>query len=230
MTSQGYALAREELIRALTAYSGITTFDGATDGTTLVDSNLIGRNDFITEKAILIMSGDAQYEDKGAASFNNANGTITLQGTGFSAQIVAGTIYRILNISSVEVDVEAIKVQTNKLAGETPVAGSANKTWNAGEADVVSIGADDTKYKLHSLVLSIHNLVGTTITVRMYMQVKGTERKVYEQTFDATADPPGLWIVNGTIGIHEVLRVTLQSNNAADDDKDVDYDYMLEAM
>jgi len=62
------------------------------------------------------------------------------------------------------------------------------------------------------------------------MQVKGTERKVYDQTFDATADPPGLWIVNGTIGIHEVLRVTLQSNNAADDDKDVDYDYMLEAM
>ncbi|GAI68883.1 unnamed protein product, partial [marine sediment metagenome] len=54
MTSQGYALARAELIRALTAYSGITTSDGAvadSRGTTLVDSNLIGRNDFITGKA-----------------------------------------------------------------------------------------------------------------------------------------------------------------------------------
>lgn len=117
-----------------------------------------------------------------------------------------------------------------KLAGEAPVTGTANKTWNTGEADVVSIGADDTKNKLHSLLLSIHNLVGTIITVRMYMEVKGTERKVYEQAFDATSDPPGLWIVNGTIGIHEVLRVTLQSNAAADDNKDVDYDYMLEAM
>jgi len=53
---------------------------------------------------------------------------------------------------------------------------------------------------------------------------------VYDQTFDATSDPPGLWIVNGTIGIHEVLRVSLQSNNATDDGKAVHYDYMLEVM
>jgi len=126
--------------------------------------------------------------------------------------------------------IKRILTQTDKLAGEAPLSGSANETWFTGEADVVSFGADDTKYKLHSLVLSIHNLAGTVITVRLYMQVKGTERKVYEQTFDATADPPGLWIVNGTIGIHEVLRVTLQSNLGGDDNKDVDYDYMLEAM
>lgn len=108
MTSRGYALARAELIRALTAYSGIATADGAADGTTIVDSALIGKNDFITEKTILIMSGPAAYEDKGAASFNNANGQITLQGTGFSTQITAGTIYRILNISSVEIEVDQI--------------------------------------------------------------------------------------------------------------------------
>jgi hypothetical protein len=118
MTSQGYALARAELIRALTAYSGITTSDGAADGTTLVDSNLIGRNDFITEKAILIVSGDAQNEDKGAASFNNVNGTITLQGTGFSAKIVTGTIYRILNISSVEIEVGAIAAALGNIGAD----------------------------------------------------------------------------------------------------------------
>ena len=48
--------------------------------------------------------------------------------------------------------------------------------------------------------------------------------------FDATVDPVGLWIVNGTIGIHEVLRVTLQSNAVADDGQPVDYDYLFEAM
>ncbi len=111
MTSMAHALARAGLIRVLTAYSGITTADGAADGTTLVDTNLIGRNDFITEKAILIMSGDAKDEDKGAASFDNVTGTITLQGAGFSAQIRAGTIYRVLNISSVEIDVEAINTK-----------------------------------------------------------------------------------------------------------------------
>ncbi len=127
MTSVGYALARAELIRALTAYSGITTADGAVDGTTLVDTNLKGRNDFITGKTILIMSGDAKDEDKGAASFDNATGTITAQGTGFSAQIKVGTIYRILNISTVEIAVEAIKAQTAYT--EDSVSGTTTNDW-----------------------------------------------------------------------------------------------------
>jgi len=133
-------------------------------------------------------------------------------------------------IDDLETKGDAIKVQTDKLAGEAPVAGSTAADWNTAESDVVSIGAADTRYKLHSLLLCIHNLVGTVVTVRMHMQLNGVERRVYEQSFDATTDPPGLWVVNGTVGIHEVLRVTLQSNNAADNGKAVDYDYMLEAM
>lgn len=109
MTSQGHALSRDELIRTLTAYSGITTADGAGDGSTLIDSVLID-NPFIApasipEKAVLIMSGGSRGQDKGAAVFNNGTGAITLQGTGFNTQIVAGTLYRILNISSVEIAV-----------------------------------------------------------------------------------------------------------------------------
>ena len=111
MVSKGHALSRDVLIRTLTSYSGITTKDGTLDGTTLEDSNLINRNDFITEKTILIMSGDAKDEDKGALSFNKDTGIITLQGTGFSAQIKAGTIYRILNISTVEIDVARIEAK-----------------------------------------------------------------------------------------------------------------------
>jgi hypothetical protein len=117
-----------------------------------------------------------------------------------------------------------------KLVGLAPVSGSAARDWQAAECDVVLVGAAGVKYKLHSLLLSIHNLAGTVITVRLYTPVNGIERKVYEQVFDATTDPPGLWIVNGTVGIHEVLRVTLQSNDAADNGTAVDYDYMLEAM
>ena len=96
-----YSLAREEIIEALTAYTGITTADGATPGNnTLIDSSLIGRNDFITGKTILIGAGyDASYEDKGAQSFDSLTGTITFT-AGFSAQIKEGTIYRVLNISS----------------------------------------------------------------------------------------------------------------------------------
>ncbi|MBA7620758.1 hypothetical protein ES703_28113 [subsurface metagenome] len=95
---KGYALARYELIKSLIAYEGIASADGSLDGATLVDANLIGRNDFITNKTILIISGDASEETKGAILFDNTTGTITVDV--FSAQITAGTIFWILNISS----------------------------------------------------------------------------------------------------------------------------------
>jgi len=137
MTSKGYALARAALVRALTAYSGITTEDGLGNGTTLVDSNLIGRNDFITEKTILIMSGDAKDEDKGASGFTSGDGKITLQGTGFSAQIKAGTIFRVLNISTVEMDVANIAAKVDQIKTLTNVLGLTTfKQEAVGATDV----------------------------------------------------------------------------------------------
>ncbi len=123
-----------------------------------------------------------------------------------------------------------IKTQTDKLAGAAPVIGSATQNWQTAEADVVSIGASNTRNKVHDLSLNISNLVGTVITVRLYKKVNGVERKAYEQAFNATTDPPGLPIINGSWATHDIIRVTLQSNNAADNGKAVDYDYMLEAM
>jgi len=117
-----------------------------------------------------------------------------------------------------------------KSEGLAPVAGAVAADWQTAESNVVTVGAAGARYKVHFLLLSIHNLAGTSITVRLYMRVNGIERKVYEQSFNAATDPPGLWIVNGTLGIHEALRVTLQSNDAADNGKSVDYDFMLEAM
>ena len=133
-------------------------------------------------------------------------------------------------VAAIEAKCDAIKAQTDKLAGESPEVGSATQDWQTAEADVATIGASGSRYKLHSLLISIHNLAGTVITVRMYMRVNGTERNVYEQAFNATTEPPGLWLVNGTVGIHEALRLTLQSNDAADNGKAVDHDCMLEAM
>ena len=133
-------------------------------------------------------------------------------------------------LDALGIKADNIGSQTDKLAGQAPVTGSVTRDWQTAESEVVTIGAHNARYKLHSLFVSIHNLAGTSITVRLYMLVNGGERKVYEQSFDTTADPPGLWIVNGMVGIHEALRVTLESNNAADNGRAVDYDYMLEAM
>lgn len=136
----------------------------------------------------------------------------------------------IASLSDLSAKVDTLQNQIDKLAGLSPVTEPVSADWQTAEADVVSIGTTDIRYKLHSLLLSIHNLVGTVITVKLYMKVKGVERKVYEQAFNAATDPPGLWLVNGTVGIQDVLRVTLQSNDAADNGKTVDYDYLVEIM
>ena len=146
------------------------------------------------------------------------------------SQILTNQSQILANQYEIESRVDSVKNQTNKLAGETPGEGSTTADWQAGEADVVSIGASGVRNKIHDLTVSIHNLIGTQVTARLYKTVNGVERKVYEQRFDTTIDPPGLPIINGSWAIHGVLRVTLQSNDAADNGKAVDYDYMLEAM
>ncbi|MDD4986576.1 MAG: hypothetical protein PHQ43_12515 [Dehalococcoidales bacterium] len=133
---------------------------------------------------------------------------------------------------------DAIEIKLDNLAGETPASGSVVGNWQSGTAtssetgaDVITIGANDTKKKLHSLLLSIHNFSsGGKVTIKLFMQVNGTERKVYQEEFNKGTDPDGLWVVNGMVGIHEALRVEMQSNRAADNGVALDYDYMLEAM
>lgn len=193
MTNLAFALARAELIRALTAYTGITTADGDFDGVaTIVDANLKGRNDFITEKTILIMSGPAAYEDKGAASFDSDTGIITLQGTGFSAQITAGTLYRILNISSIEIDVARIETKIDALLGATGLFNeqadvAINITAvNTGETDVLHFSAANTRYIVRSLRLKCANPGANTVTVRLYELVNNILAEVDSFAIDAS--------------------------------------------
>lgn len=133
-------------------------------------------------------------------------------------------------IAELEAKLDTVKSQTDKLAGQSPVEGSVARDWQVAETDVVSIGAAGIRNKVHDLTLSIHNLAGTQIMVRLYKAVNGIERKIYEQAFDAGSDSSGLPVINGSWAMHGILRVTLQSNEVADNGKSVDYDYMLEAM
>jgi len=134
------------------------------------------------------------------------------------------------SLADLNAKADGIKARTDNLAGEIPGQGSTSADWQTAEADVISIGFAGVRYKIHDLTLSIHNLAGTQVRIRLYKQVNGTERKVYDQAFDAAADPLGLSVINGSWAIHDTLRVTLQSNNAADNGQAVDYDYMLEVM
>jgi hypothetical protein len=115
------------------------------------------------------------------------------------------------------------------------VIGTATANWNtatgtSGETgeDLVTIGANDTNYKLHSLMLDVSACTdGAVLTIKMFSQINGNEKKVYSQTYTVNTDPDGAWIVTGTVGIHEALRVEVQSDTS--ESVAIAYDYMLEA-
>jgi hypothetical protein len=143
-----------------------------------------------------------------------------------------------LDLSAILTAIADLQAELGRLRGEDPASGSITASWQSGTAtsgeagaDLITIGASNTKYKIHSLVVNISALTGgAVIVLKLFLKVNGTERKVYHQSFTKGTDPDGLWIVNGTVGIHDAIRVELQSDNAADNGKAVEYDYMLEVM
>ncbi len=146
---------------------------------------------------------------------------------------------------ALEATSQLIKTQTDKLAGAAPVTGTATANWNtatgtSGEAgeDLVTLGVAATRYKVHSLLLDISALTdGAIIHVKLFQKINGNERKVYDQAFTvpttaAGETPPpdtlGLWIVNGTLVIHDTLRVEVYSNTS--ENVAIAYTAILEAM
>ncbi len=106
--------------------------------------------------------------------------------------------------------------------------GATVHNWEAAEQTVTTIGGLGVINKVHSLLLDINALAGN-ITVRLLHEINGEQRRVYEQIFTVAVDGPGLWIVNGTLAIHGLLVVTLQSDDAGDNGESVGWQYILES-
>ena len=185
MTSKGHALSREELVRVLTAYSGITTADGNVGRTTLVDDNLNGRNDFVAGKTILIMSGAAKDEDRGATTFSSADPATITVSPAFSARIMAGTIFRIVNISSVETLLLILLGATGVFHEQADTVVDITAI-NASETNVLNLAVADTRYIVRSLRLKCADPGANTVTVRLYELVNDVLTEVDSFDIDAT--------------------------------------------
>jgi hypothetical protein len=96
--TMSHPLARDEQIRAITVFNGWATADGNVGGTTIVDTKLVGVNDYVTNKAVLIMSGPCKWELQRCSGFVAGTGTITVNAA-FTAQITTGVLYKLLNFS-----------------------------------------------------------------------------------------------------------------------------------
>lgn len=147
-------------------------------------------------------------------------GTIVIYGQNVTVtDSSAGTTVTRHDIPRYVTDAAAITANWNTATGTSGEAGE----------DLITLGANDVKNKLLSLVLNISALtVGALVTVKIFMQVNGVVRKVYSQVFLAGTDTDGLWIVQAEVGIHEALRVEVYSS--VNESVAIHYDYLLEAL
>lgn len=130
----------------------------------------------------------------------------------------------------------ALKAKLDKLAGETPAEDAVTKNWNTAVDSpdgagglIIDLGVAATRKKLHSLLLDVSALTdGAAIHVKLFIKINGTQRKVYDETFTIATDPDGLWVVNGTVGLHDVLSVAVYSDN--DESVAIGYTAVLEAQ
>ncbi len=203
-----HALDREEIIEALTSYTGMTTADGATPGNnTLIDSFLIGRNDFITGKTILIGSGyDTSYEDKAAISFDPLTGTITVSG-GFSHQIKAVTIYRVLNIPS---SATALLLAIQTALGRKF---SFVDFWSA-PTDKLTIAAAPGDLTFPNIVVAGLPLGLTIKKVVLILTVRALNNlDAADNYIDAANKTLRIKVSTGTWGVNDIVAITFPINS-----------------
>jgi len=99
-------------------YKGITTANGAGDGSTLIDTVLIAANDFLTDTTIIIQSGVCRRETREISTFTPASGTITV-GTVFSAQIVSGVTFAIVGRLTGDFEVDQLQADVGDASAST---------------------------------------------------------------------------------------------------------------
>ncbi|MBA7681801.1 hypothetical protein ES703_90141 [subsurface metagenome] len=198
MAGKGHALARDELIRVLTVFQGVTTGLGAADGSTLVDSALIGVNDYITNKTILIMSGDAINETRQATVFAPATGTITVDPP-FNNQIAVGTLFRIINLSAGSSLAIIIAILTasfdliNAMLVLTETGGTVTASGIGTPDNVYVNDAPAGVFDPQKVMIDFSDLdVGEVATVRTYYRIKsGGDLKLKDELeFAGVQDRP----------------------------------------
>jgi len=195
-----------------------------------VISSVINATSFTV--AGLAGQGDGTFQGYGIYVLRKANGTTTAPHreqracTAYSS--AAGLFTHAAFTASLAVGDSVLLLHPNVAVtvsiGSTP--GTTTQNWQAGEQNITTIGTAGVIQQLQSLLLDINALAGN-ITVRLYTNINGVERQAYSQVFSVAVDGPALWIVNGTLTINGTVRVTAQSNNAADNGQAIGWEYLL---
>ncbi|MDD5700433.1 MAG: hypothetical protein PHU23_00160 [Dehalococcoidales bacterium] len=161
------------------------------------------------------------------AVFPTLSGTVTH--ATFTASLTVGDTVLLLNPAVAA----GFRPPSSTVPPTTPSSstmyGSVTANWQAAEQDLLTIGTAvlGTSTLINFLGVGIQNLVGN-ITIRMYATINGTERRFYPipsgTTFSVAGDAPCIPVINGSMTVPGRLRVTIQSDNVADNGQTVDYE------
>lgn len=216
---------------ALVARKGQTTAPGAAGGTSIIDSGLIGAgaNSFANMGVVLYPADPLRVDARTAGIFNNVTGELTLDAAykGVAAPIPAGVPYVLIPIEIVPAPIVGKVPPT--IAGTATMHASVVANWQAAEQDLLTIGAAvaGSATSINFLGVGIQNLIGN-ISIRLYATINGVERRFFpipgNRTYTAAADAPCISPINGTMIVPGRLRVTVQSDNAADNGAAVTYE------
>ena len=200
-------------------------------GTSIIDSGLIGAgaNSFANMGVVLYPADPLRVDARTAGVFNNVTGELTLDAAykGVAAPIPAAVPYVLIPLVASSV--------TNHIPPITPTPGgitlhgSVVANWQAAEQDLLTIGVvtPGTATIINFLGVGIQNLIGD-VAIRMYVTINGVERRIAPipagLTFSVAADAPCIPMINSVMALPGRLRVTVQSNNAADNGAAVTYE------
>ena len=200
----------------LISYEGITTSNGAADGTNILDSSLPTEAEY-NGNLIILTSGTYKGESRDIEGTTLA-GTITLHAA-FSDQIVSGTSYIIYGIRTVPAEVSDI----NDLIKIRTIA-SGSKTITNTSSKYLQIDSGTNHAEILSII--IKGVLSDEWTL-----------KIYIPTDDAVASPAAgdkrdeiVWtastaeagILSGTIGIAYNIFLSFTNNNVGSGSEDID--------
>ncbi len=210
MVNNAAHMTVQETINALVARGGVTTSDGAAGGTSLIDSNLISPNDWVTGKGVLILNGDNNLEGKIATGFNIATGEVTFD-SAMTGQVLAGMPYLILNVANAGAAVIAILAALNVPTPDA-ITNALERDVIGNKEDVASIVVSDVN-SLVAYIKGILNVVNTIAGGAFYHTFGlGNVQVTNAVTFGVTVFDPSGGIIpqaNITAGTHTIDRIRL---------------------
>jgi hypothetical protein len=129
-------------------------------------------------------------------------------------------------ITTVDGVVDAIKLSTDKLAGNATTTGTFASTNNTDEQTVKEVTLS-AKTKIHAFLVDVNALTKST-TIRVYLKVDGTNYRLSD-TFDWTTSDADV-ISLSPMALDVDIKVTMQSVEAEGASRDLPYRVITESM